>query len=266
MMSPEQRYLFDVFGYLHIENALTPAELKACQEAATRYIYTPEEELPPGFSVNGKHYRHGFAFDPALEALARHPSIWPAIRELTNDRPRLVSGTMLVDRPGRAPAGGLHCAREAYGFESVRYETGHGRIYCDDIIVFPYLDDVNAGDGGLIVLPGSHKAAFPRPEALFNRGLMNGLEDMAPGVVNLTPKAGDILVTSEAMTHGILEWRPTDRMRRILVLRYKPQHTGQPTPLPDEVRGRLSPETLELMEMGSYTYIKNIVRASDNPR
>jgi ectoine hydroxylase-related dioxygenase (phytanoyl-CoA dioxygenase family) len=132
--------------------------------------------------------------------------------------------------------------------------------------VFPYLDDVNAGDGGLIVLPGSHKAAFPRPEALFNRGLMNGLEDMAPGVVNLTPKAGDILVTSEAMTHGILEWRPTDRMRRILVLRYKPQHTGQPTPLPDEVRGRLSPETLELMEMGSYTYIKNIVRASDNPR
>lgn len=263
MMTPEQRYLFDVFGYLHIKNALAPAELTACQEAATRYINTPADQLPAGFGCNGKHYKHGFAFDKSLEALTRHPAVWPVLRELTNDKPRLVSGTILVDQPENAPAGGLHCAREAYGFESVRYETLNGRIYCDDIIVFPYLDDVNPGDGGLIVLPGSHKAAFPRPESLFNNGLMNGLEDMAPGVVNLTPKAGDLLVTTEAMTHGILEWRPKDRMRRILVLRYKPQHNGYQAPLPDEIRDRLSPETLELMEMASYTHIKRIVSQTD---
>lgn len=259
-MTSEQRYLFDVFGYLHIENALSPEELKACQDATARYIDTPPDQLPPGFGVDGKRHLNGFAFDKCLEALTRHPSIWPIIRELTNNKPRLNSGTLQVDLPGESAVGGLHCAREGFGWESTRYETSHGRIYCDDIIVFPYMDDVNPGDGGLIVLPGSHKAAFPRPEGLFNNGLMHGVEDLPPGVVNITPKAGDILVTSELMTHGILEWRPKDRIRRILVLRYRPQHTGLPLPMPDEVRARLSPETLELIETASYTHVKDIVK------
>jgi hypothetical protein len=260
MMTPEQRYLFDVFGYLHLENALSPDELAACQNATKRYMDTPEDQLPPGFEVDGQRYVHGFAFDKCLEALTRHPSFWPIVRELTNDRPRLLSGTLQVNRPGESSVGGLHCAREGFGWESTRYETHHGKIYCDDIIVFPYLDDVNPGDGGLLVLPGSHKAAFPRPESLFNEGVMRKVEDMPPGVVNVTPKAGDIVVTSELMTHGILEWLPKDRMRRILVLRYKPQHAGLAMPYPDEIKERLEPETVELMETNHYTHVKDIVK------
>ncbi|MDE2846841.1 MAG: phytanoyl-CoA dioxygenase family protein [Gemmatimonadota bacterium] len=260
MMTPEQRYLFDVFGYLHIENALSKQELEACQRASARYMNTPEDKLPPGFGFDGKRHLHGFAFDKSLEALTRHPSIWPIVRELTNYKPRLISGTLQVDRPGESAVGGLHCAREGFGWESTRYETHHGRVYCDDIIVFPYLDDVFPGDGGLIVLPGSHKANFPRPESLFNNGLMHGVEDLAPGVVNITPRAGDIIVTSELMTHGILEWRPGDRIRRILVLRYKPQHAGLAMPFPDEVKAVLSPETLELIETAHYNHVKDIVK------
>ena len=263
MMTPDQRYLFDVFGYLHIENALSPDELKACQDATERYIQTPVERLPPGFGVDGVRYIHGFAFDKCLEALTRHPSIWPIVKELTNDRPRLISGTLQVNFPGASAVGGLHCAREGFGWESTRYETHHGRIYCDDIIVFPYLDDVYPGDGGVILVPGSHKAAFPRPEGLFNSGLMQTVDDLAPGLVNVTPRAGDILVTSELMTHGILEWLPKDRIRRILVLRYKPQHAGLPIPFPDEIRDRLSPETRELIETAHYTHIKSIVKEGE---
>jgi hypothetical protein len=260
MMTPEQRYLFDVFGYLLIEDALSPDELKACQAATERYINTPPDELPPGFGIDGKRHLHGFAFDKSLEALTRHPAIWPIVKELTNNKPRLISGTLQVDRPGESSVGGLHCAREGFGWESTRYETHHGQIYCNDIIVFPYFDDVHPGDGGLLVLPGSHKAAFPRPEGLFNNGLMHTVDDLAPGVVNVTPKAGDIIVTSELMTHGILEWQPKDRIRRILVLRYKPQHAGLAMPYPEEIRTYLSPETLELMETNHYTHVKDIVK------
>ena len=71
-MTPEQRYLFDVFGYLLIENALSPEELKACQEASERYMNTPEDQLPPGFGIDGKRHLHGFAFDKSLEARCRH--------------------------------------------------------------------------------------------------------------------------------------------------------------------------------------------------
>ncbi len=260
MMTPEQRYLFDVFGYLHLENALSPDELASCQKATERYMNTPEDKLPPGFGVDGQRYLHGFAFDKCLEALTRHRSTWPIVRELTNDRPRLISGTLQVNRPEESAVGGLHCAREGFGWESTRYETHHGSIYCDDIIVFPYLDDVNPGDGGLIVLPGSHKAAFSRPESLFNDGVMHTVNDLTPGVVNITPKAGDIVITSELMTHGILEWQPKNRMRRILVLRYKPQHAGLPMSYPDEIRERLSSETLELIETAHYNHVKDIVK------
>ena len=263
MMTPEQRYLFDVFGYLLIENALTPEELNTCQDATDRYINTPEDELPPGFEIDGKRHLHGFAFDPCLEALTRHPSIWPIIKELTNNKPRLISGTLQVDRPGEEAVGGLHCAREGFGWESTRYETHHGHIFCDDLIVFPYMDTVYPGDGGLIVLPGSHKAAFPRPEGLFNNGLMHTVDDLAPGVVNVTPKAGDIIITTEMMTHGILEWQPKDRIRRMLVLRYKTQFAGLVQPYPDEIVARLSPETLELIQTNHFTHVKDIVKDNE---
>ena len=62
------------------------------------------------------------------------------------------------------------------------------------------------------------------------------------------------------MTHGILEWRPGDRIRRILVLRYKPQHAGLAMPFPDEIKAVLSPETLELIETAHYNHVKDIVK------
>ena len=66
MMTPEQRYLFDVTGYLHLKNALTDEELKTAQAAANEYINTPPEELPPGFDSSEKNLPNGFAFAKPL--------------------------------------------------------------------------------------------------------------------------------------------------------------------------------------------------------
>ena len=53
MMTAEQRYLFDITGYLHIEGAVTGQKLKTVQEAANRYIYCHPDERPPGFGPRG---------------------------------------------------------------------------------------------------------------------------------------------------------------------------------------------------------------------
>ena len=256
-MTPEQRYMFDLTGYLHLENVLSDDELKNAQEATQRHMDTADEDLPPGFGRDGKRHLHGFAFDKCLEALTMHPTTWPIIMELTNDKPRLLSGTLLVDEPGKPSGGRLHCAREDYGWESTRYEIRAGRVYCDDFVVFPYLDDVLPRDGGLLLLPGSHKINFDRPKSLFNGGEIIA-DELPPGVINVTPKAGDVLVMPEAMTHGILTWTPEDRIRRILVLRYRPQHKDSSSGLPEEIKQRLSPETLELTETGSFKHVKEI--------
>ena len=68
MMTPEQRYLFDVTGYLHLENVMTDEELKSAQDAANEYINTPTEELPPGFDSSNKNLPNGFRLCEALRS------------------------------------------------------------------------------------------------------------------------------------------------------------------------------------------------------
>ena len=102
-----------------------------------------------------------------------HEAIWPLVKEMTANQPRLVSGTLSYqqhdpDRTGpeveNLNPGGLHCAREGRAW-GTRYavasdqqgaqgnQDGEGKIFCAPLVVFFYLTDVNPGDGGLIVLP-----------------------------------------------------------------------------------------------------------------
>ena len=267
-MTPEQRYLFDINGYLHIPDVLSEAELAAAREAIERYVTTPDEELPEGFShsEDGKMHENGFAWDKSLESIVVHPKLWPIIMEFTHDRPGFARGTLLVDSHNMGP-GRLHCAREDFGWESTRFDTREGRIYCDDFVIFPYFDDVFPGDGGLTVVPGSHKAAFDRPETLFNDGMMAVLDDLPAGVVNVTPRAGDVIVMTEMLAHGTLQWKPTDRQRRTLVLRYRPQYRNRRgaeiervTVAPKAIQERLSPQVGELMDYAHYIDVKEIAK------
>jgi hypothetical protein len=107
------------------------------------------------------HYDKVFSAEKDLEALAFHPSFWPLVLELTDGKPALRDGVLIVDdhrnprQHDRPPRGGtLHCAREDYGRRyGARFEVSGGQIYCDNFVVFIYLDDVLPGDGGLAVLP-----------------------------------------------------------------------------------------------------------------
>ena len=261
MMTAEQRYLFDLHGYLHLRNVLSADELAAARAAAERYVDSPPDELPEGFRVDGRRYEHGFAFDPALERLTMHPATWPIVTELTRGRPRLVSGTLQINAAAtdQVQPLRLHCARDDYGWDAIRYEVRDGRIFCDHTVVFPYLTDVHPGDGGLVVVPGSHKSLFERPRELFNNGVVESLEQFPAGVENITPRAGDMVVMNELVTHGALPWTPRDRRRLILVLRYMPQYSRAPD-IPEAVQRRLTPEVLELTSHAGYQDVKKIVR------
>ena len=256
-MTPEQRYLFDVRGFLHLKDVLDAEELEECQEATARYINTPDGELPPGFEHKGWLHSHGFAFDKCLERLPLHPGIFPIVCELTRYRPRLLRGSLIADHK-RTSDSKLHCAREDFGWGSTRYAVRNGEIFCDDLVAFPYFDDVHPGDGGLVAIPGSHKAEFPRPAGLFYEKLVT--DELPEGVSNITPKAGDVVIISELLTHGTMPWKPSDRLRRALVLRFTPQHYGGSDSIPEEIKGRLSPETLELIETASFNHVKEIAK------
>ena len=115
-MTPEQRYFFDLTGYLHLKGVLQGEELQKVQAAAQRYIDTPPDQAPEGFEINLERqhfnwYLYAFAFDKALEALTMHPQTWPILKELTGGKPRLGGGNMMVDLHGK-PFHPLHSGHE----------------------------------------------------------------------------------------------------------------------------------------------------------
>lgn len=295
-MTDKARYLMDLNGWLHLRGALDDVQLAAARDAADRL--TALDELPPGIVLEvvadntkpnaiGCHYDKAFAFDRALESLAFHPATWPIILELTNGKPMLKDGVLLVDdnRLNEPRGAGLHCAREDFGPEAARFEVRNGRIFCDNIAIFFYLDDVMPGDGGLIVVPGSHKSQFARPEDLYaphnresvarNREILGEEEGWTTrrgvfpddctldGLLQLAPiAAGDVIVMPEALTHGVMPWMPADRARRTLMLRYQ-QQTMPPhknPPIGPDIIARLAPETCELIAQASIAHTKEVVK------
>ena len=99
-MTPEQRFLVDMTGYLHLPNALSAAELSAAQEAAERYeaqigprpptggVLDPAKaSFEEGFGMGSGGWErmsqdltvlsHGFAFDPALVSPMQPPAPHP---------------------------------------------------------------------------------------------------------------------------------------------------------------------------------------------
>ena len=121
------------------------------------------------------------------------------------------------------------------------------------------MTDVEPGDGGLIVILGSYKGEFARPDDLLSpdeEGL-DAVQD--PVFTNLIPKSGDFLVISELLTQGVLRWRHKDKDRRFLVLRYVPQYEGKMS-LPEAILELLAPETQELVSSVGYGHQKEITQ------
>ncbi len=254
-MTPEQRYFFDLTGYLHLKHILQGDELTRVQEAVDRFLKTPPEERLGDYRIGEKTYYHAIGFDPAMDALAVHPETWPIIREFTNGRPQMSGSEVICNKQGDDGLR-LHCARESYGFEVTRYEAKDGRIFCNDCVVFFYLTEVRPGDGGLVILSGSHKASFDRPEQLYYGGVIG--DDIPPGVVNITPEPGDVVIFSELTTHGVIPWRPTDRERRMVNYRYKTQHSGWEHKFSEKLKSQLPPALVELVSDEDRMHSKEI--------
>ena len=280
-MTPEQRYTFDAAGYLYLPNAMSPAELQEAREALDRLTSTPPEQLKGEFDYVNQgdvfyHYYHAFAYDKALERLVTHHSTWPIIKELTADKPGLMRGNLKIDTHECSYLT-LHSVREqtmeGSGFaRDIHWTSPSGdRVYCDYFNIFWYFDDVRPGDGGVIMLPGSHKNTIPFPEGIhetmaeldydYDKCITNNI--LPHGLVNLAPNAGDVIIASDQVCHGGLRWKAKERIRRFMVLRYSTQYmltymTDIDINLPAGVTDRLSPETKELLAKEQLFHTKSI--------
>ena len=82
----------------------------------------------------------------------------------------------------------LHGGTARNPFQVNGYAYANDRMSCGMVVVAFQLHDVNAGDGGLAVVPGSHKSNFPMPPGL---QFMEAETDM---IHNPAAKAGDVVI------------------------------------------------------------------------
>ena len=78
------------------------------------------------------------------------------------------------------------------------------------------LNDQNPGDGGFCHVPGSHKSNLRGPASLYSFDAHSDL------VGQESTAAGDVIIFTEALTHGTMPWSRDDYERRSVLFRYSP--------------------------------------------
>jgi hypothetical protein len=210
-MNEEERYLFDLQGYLVIENAIEPQALKEMN-----VWLDAQAERSPAFQgqTGNAHLENTLTWGPHFRNLIDNPRVLPCLTEILGDRLRLDHDYAIFLQPG-------HKGLELHGPTVYPYDPCHfyhciqGKIFCGLSVATYALTDVPADAGGLVVIPGSHKSNFRTPEDIraFRRD--------SPILRQIPTKAGDCVIFTEALIHGTLPWKGPG-VRRTLFYKYAP--------------------------------------------
>ena len=184
-LSADERYLFDLQGYLVLKAVVPPAEVAAANAAIDR---RRAEFVERGVTVRnartaawtgpgeyqgrlelGTHLRWPAPDGDLFRRMLAHPALVPKLHDLVGPGYRLDHlPLLLVMRPG-AEGDQLHGGNIAHSGvwnRALRYECRGGRLHCDLLALSLALTPTRAGDGGFCVIPGNHKANFPAPQTL----------------------------------------------------------------------------------------------------
>jgi len=216
MMTDEQRFLFDLQGYLVVPGVLDPGQVERMLTVMDEHSVNPPEE-------NTDDYRFGnfLRWGDDYRNLIDHPTILPILEDLLGPRFRLdhAYGMATAPRHGEvqmSKGNSLH--HHAAMFEHGCFYVTHGNKMHNGLIVVSYsLTDIGPGAGGFCCIPGSHKALYEMPDRWYQ------LQDN-PLVQQIPQRAGDALIFTESLTHGTWPWSDPNAQRRSVLMKYTPHY------------------------------------------
>lgn len=193
-MTEEQKFLFDLKGWLLIPGVLEQGLLEAIKEHLHLVRHQPEKLAPKD--------RHGYA-GPAAELLD-HPVVVGVLRTIlasdTNDKAygfRLDGNYFQYRKQGDAgvePHGGGPNVLPNFS-----YQCKNQWIYSALTRVVWELNEVEQGAGGTLLMSGSHKANFSVPKEHLKKASWLFETYSCP--------AGSVLFFTENLCHSGAEWK-----------------------------------------------------------
>ena len=225
-MTEEQKFIFDLKGWLLIPRVLTDEEIEPVRE----HCLGLKEEFPDDSYMPGR-------WDMPSQALLDHPVVVGVLREiLAPDRSEdcygfrcesTVPRVRSTDFEGLDPHGGA-------GVGPLHYNCRNGTIYSGQTRVVWELNPVEPGDGGTLLMSGSHKGNFGVPE----HTRMD-----SPLFESYSCPAGSVIFFTESLCHAGPLWTNAERKRISIFSAYAADVTQfHKTNLPNDVIAAMPPK------------------------
>lgn len=220
-------FLFDLRGYLILENAIDADLLARLNEA---FDHLPDIE-PQGWHGNaqrrdytkdtGYELHNCIELGGPFEELIDHPSWIEYVRHYCGEEKSYVAG-LFIDEciASKRSSGGRHPLHSGGNDGALRgmYCYKNGVFRCGQCNILLALSDIGPGDGPTAIIPGSHKSNFPHPNKPdYQAG--EPLDD-TEGVEPVYLKAGDAVLFVDGLMHGGMVRTNTEGERRVVIYRY----------------------------------------------
>jgi len=204
-MTDEQRWLFDTKGWICLPGLLGEDELPAIREHMARWL-DDRDALPAD-----KRWLMG----GAAQVLLDHPAVVGVLNDVC------AHASMANEDMYGFRFDGSFATRRKKGHDNFSPHGGHGifalngnshlyqmrpgQVHAGLTRVVWELNEVAPGDGGTLLLTGSHKAAFKRPESTNDR--------TSPLWETYSCPPGSVMIFTEALCHAGTMWSNPDRDR-----------------------------------------------------
>ena len=246
-----EEYLFDLRGYLIIEGAADVAHLAELNAIVDAYADMDRGEWRGWVKraqrvTDSAHLHQIFEMGKPFERLIDHPAWIGHITRFVGGDDGLFIDESFADLRPKGAASPLHSGAHKRRIRT-QFRYHNNQFRCGIVNILLALKDVDPGDGGTMVIPGSHKSNIIHPAFEAGRG-RSGLGEVE-GAKEVHYKAGDALLFSDCMAHGSA-LRVNEGMRRMLIIRYGPHWANdrygyKPSP---ELIARLTPERRKIIQ------------------
>jgi hypothetical protein len=225
-----QDYLFDLRGYHILEQAVDPqhiSDLNAALDAFPQLEFEQWHGNVQRFDNNGHagvELQNIVEAGEPFERLIDHPSWTERLLRYCGEYQSYVEGLFIDECFASIRRSGGFFPIHSGGHEgNVRnqYRVVDGRFRCGQVNILLALTDIGPGDGGTVIVPGSHKSEFapPAPAAGRSDAFSREEVDHGEGVMQVHLKKGDALMFVDAIRHGA-STRTHPGERRVVIYRY----------------------------------------------
>ncbi len=227
-LTAAQRYHFDVYGYVVIENTLTENEVGTLREALQKLkrdlVATGEPTRAVVRNARASahkphhiHLSHVMESDPAILDYLAHPRLVAMVEEVVGGSVRIEESEAIINSrdPNADPDAPLRYGFHAGTRPQYGTYTENGLYHCNFVKTLTNLTDLGPDDGGTVCIAGSHKIQCSQEDII-----ACAYED--PSLIHqVIAPAGSTLLFGEALIHATGRIR-SDKERVIVIGGYTP--------------------------------------------